>query len=234
MIPRRIHYCWFGRGEKGALADRCMASWRDMLPEFEVMEWNETNSDLSSDYAQQAMRQRRYSKVANLVRLAALKDHGGVYFDTDVEVVRPLDALLEHDCFAGFQLLEESDEWVNNAILGGVAGHQYFADCIEFTLHHYRETGELALSPFVTTAVLRQYGLKRYGRQTLNGVHLYEREAFYPYSWHERYHPAVVTPHTYCVHHWEKSWVKSPLSPSVMIERTKRFLRRQFVRSKTT
>ncbi|MBX9961694.1 MAG: hypothetical protein K2Y35_01475 [Burkholderiales bacterium] len=227
MIPRKIHYCWFGGGQKGELADRCMASWRRILPGFEVVEWNERNSDLSSRYAQEAMRQKRYSKVANLVRLAALNEHGGVYFDTDVEVVRPIDALMRHDCFAGFQLVNKSDEWVNNAILGGIRGHQFFADCIEYTHRHFESTGELPLSPFVTTAVLKAYGLEQYGRQTVNGVHLYEREAFYPYSWEERYRPEVVTMNTYCVHHWEKSWVKSPWSPEVAWGRLRRFLGRR-------
>lgn len=226
MIPRKVHYCWFGKGPKGDLAEMCMKSWRRHLPGYELIEWNEGNADLSSDYAQEALRQKRWSKVANLVRLQALLDQGGVYFDTDVEVVKPIDPLLNAQCFAGFQMLEESNEWVNNAVLGGVPGHQFFRDCIQSTLSHYALKGEFALSPYITTLVLKSYGLCQYGAQELSGVTLHQRDVFYPYSWLEQYRPEVVTKDTFCVHHWEKSWVRSPWSPDVLMERFKRALQR--------
>ena len=92
MIPKIIHYCWFGRGEKPELAKRCIASWKKHCPDYEIKEWNEDNFDINSyPYAKEAYDKRRLAFVSDVVRLYALYQEGGIYMDTDVEVLKPLD-----------------------------------------------------------------------------------------------------------------------------------------------
>lgn len=208
MIPRRIHYCWFGGGALSALNERCMATWRAMLPDYELKRWTEDNSPLDTAYAREAIRRRRWSRLSNYVRLHALGTEGGVYVDTDVEVVRPLDPLLGHECFIGFQLEQHPTDWVNSAVLGAVAGHPFIKACLDRTLSHFEETGDLHRSPAVCTSVLKEMGLRRYGMQEIGGVAVYPRESFYPYSWEEQFTPECVGDTTFCIHHWEASWVR--------------------------
>ena len=114
MIPKIIHYCWFGRGEKPELAKRCIASWRKFCPEFEIREWNEDNCDIHCcPYVEEAYTSKKYAFVTDYVRLYAMYMCGGVYMDTDVEVVRSLDKFLSCRAFSGF----ESTHYVPTGIM---------------------------------------------------------------------------------------------------------------------
>ena len=89
MIPKIIHYCWFGRGEKPELAKKCIARWKKFCPDFEIREWNEDNCDyLAMPFMAEAYAAKKYAFVSDVMRLIVLEQHGGVYFDTDVEVTR--------------------------------------------------------------------------------------------------------------------------------------------------
>ena len=104
MIPKIIHYCWFGRGQMPALAEKCLASWSKYLPEYKVMVWNEDTFDIDAHpYTREAYQARKFAFITDYVRLWALKEHGGVYMDTDVEVIRPLDEFLDNPAFSGFE-----------------------------------------------------------------------------------------------------------------------------------
>ena len=95
-IPKIIHYCWFGGGPISAESQKCMESWKKYCPDYKIIEWNEQNFDISQNrYAQQAYEAKKYAFVSDYVRLAVLYEYGGIYLDTDVELVRPLDELLE-------------------------------------------------------------------------------------------------------------------------------------------
>lgn len=208
MIPRKIHFCWFGGSPKSDLNRRCVESWRRVLPGYEIKEWDETNSPLESDYARAALAERRWSKLSNLVRLHALYAEGGIYFDTDVEVLRDFSPLLRHDCFLGFQLEEEVVDWVAGGVIGARAGHPFLKRAMVLTQGLFASGGEFYLSPTVLTRVLKEMGLKRYGLQEVGGVTLYPVDYFYPYSWLETYSPDCVTENTYSVHHWEGTWLE--------------------------
>ena len=103
-IPKIIHYCWFGGGPISPENRKCMESWKKYCPDYKIIEWNEQNFDISKNrYAQQAYEAKRYAFVSDYVRLAVLYEYGGIYLDTDVELVRPLDELLEHKGFIGME-----------------------------------------------------------------------------------------------------------------------------------
>ena len=103
-IPKIIHYCWFGGGPINPESRKCIESWKKYCPGYKIIEWNEQNFEISQNrYAQQAYEAKKYAFVSDYVRLAVLYEYGGIYLDTDVELVRPLDELLELPGFMGFQ-----------------------------------------------------------------------------------------------------------------------------------
>ena len=106
MIPKTIHYCWFGRGELTQLAKKCIASWRQFFPDYEIKEWNEDNFDVNCiPYTADAYMAGKYAFVSDYARFWVLYHLGGVYFDTDVEVIKSMDDVLEKGPFMGFEML---------------------------------------------------------------------------------------------------------------------------------
>lgn len=113
MIPKVIHYCWFGRNPKPDLMQRCIASWKKYCPDYEIIEWNEDNFDISqNNYAGEAYEEKKWAFVTDYARLWIIYNYGGIYLDTDVEVVKPFDDLLHDPCFFGF----EDDASVNTGL----------------------------------------------------------------------------------------------------------------------
>ena len=113
-IPKKIHYCWFGRNPKPKMADTCFASWKKCCPDYEIIEWNEDNYDLSKAplYVRQAYEAKKWAFVTDYVRLQVVYDQGGIYLDTDVELLKPLDPLLDNSAYFGF----EDPELVNTGL----------------------------------------------------------------------------------------------------------------------
>jgi mannosyltransferase OCH1-like enzyme len=208
MIPQRIHYCWFGKTPQSDLNRRCLDSWHKMLPDYQIKEWNETNIPLNNAYAQAAYAGGLWSKLSNHIRLHALYTEGGIYLDTDIEVLKNFAPLLRHKCFLGFQQAEEDVDWVNSAVLGAQSGHEFLKRGMELTQKLFAETGEFYRSPTVMTMLLREMGLREYGRQEIKEVTVYPKEYFYPYPWYGEFSPDCITADTYCVHYWEASWRK--------------------------
>ena len=104
MIPKVIHYCWFGRNPLPPLAQECIASWKKYLPDYEIREWNEDNFDVNAiPYTAEAYQQKKYAFVSDYARFCILHQYGGLYFDTDVEIIRPLDDIIEKGNFIGFE-----------------------------------------------------------------------------------------------------------------------------------
>ncbi len=105
MIPKTIHYCWFGGNSKPNLAKKCIKSWKKYCPDYEIIEWNEANFDISSAplYVRQAYEAKKWAFVTDYVRLKVVYDNGGIYLDTDVELIKPLDDLLQYDAYFGFE-----------------------------------------------------------------------------------------------------------------------------------
>lgn len=229
MIPKKVHYCWFGQARKSDLNKRCIESWRKVLPGYQIKEWNETNSPIDGAYARSAYARGLWSKLSNYIRLYALYEEGGIYLDTDVEVIKDFSPLLRDDCFVGFQQVEEEADWVNNAVLGARPGHPFLRRCLGLTVEAFGRRGEFLRSPTVTTAVLKEWGLRGYGLQEVHGVMVYPTEYFYPYPWYGEFSPECIREDTYCVHYWEGTWCrkKGPhkaLSPFRIMKRAVRAL----------
>ena len=206
MIPKIIHYCWFGENPRSSLIKKCMKSWKKRLPDHQIKEWNESNSLFDNPYVKEAYAQKKWSRLSNFVRLQALYQEGGIYLDTDVEVIKSFDPLLGQECFLGFQVREKHKDWVNNAVMAAVPRHPFVKRCMDFMVDECVRDKFFYVQPELTTKVLTQMGLKEYGSQKIGGVTLYPVEYFFPFSWEEKFSPNCVKKDTYCIHHWQNSW----------------------------
>lgn len=167
MIPKKIHYCWFGGREKPNDVMLCINSWKKYLPDYEIVEWNENsfNIENSNLYVREAYVNKKWAFVSDYVRLVALYEQGGLYFDTDVEVFRPFDELLNNSCFFGF----ESKDYVASAVMGCEMGHML----IRSFLNSYEKrrfindngSFDMTTNVVILTKLLMNNGLIRNGRR---------------------------------------------------------------------
>ena len=216
MIPKTIHYCWFGRGKMPDLALRCIASWKKYLPDYQIKEWNEDNFDLSLyPYAQEAYECRKFAFVTDVVRLYALYTEGGIYMDTDVEVLKPLDQFLSHPAFSGF----ENETSVPTGIMAAEKGSLWAKDNLDlYEGKHFLKDGEMDLTTNVDTItryMVEKHGLRRDNTlQDFPGwITLYPKEYFCPLNPITR--KLEKTKNTVTIHHFMGSWsVKTPVSVS--------------------
>ena len=204
MIPRKIHYCWFGRGKKPPLAKKCIASWQKYCPDYELVEWNEDNFDVfRNGYTRMCMAEKKYAFLSDYARLVILEREGGIYFDTDVEVVRSFDSLLKYPAFMGF----EDDAHVATGLgVGAEAGNPV----IRAMLSEYDDLldgrGGVRGCPILNTQALVKCGLVLNGRrQHLEAAEIFPAECFNPYD--DPTGRLKKTKHTFSIHWYAKSWM---------------------------
>jgi mannosyltransferase OCH1-like enzyme len=215
MIPKLLHYCWFGKGPIPEDQMRCIATWRHKFSDFEIVRWDETNSPVEDTYLRSALSHGNWANASNYVRAHALYEHGGVYLDTDVQVLRPFDALLSCSGFLGFQYDPERgpgplEGSVNTAVMGFVPRHPFVADLIEAVRHDFTGTERANLSgPRLASELLIARGLSAYSNKPIkiDEITLYPLDYFYPYCFNEPFSLSCITENTYAIHHWAKSWV---------------------------
>ncbi|MCI5927317.1 MAG: polysaccharide pyruvyl transferase family protein [Pseudoflavonifractor capillosus] len=211
-IPKIIHYCWVGGNPKPESVLYCIESWKRNCPDYEIREWNESNYDFTkNEYMRQAYEAKKWGFVPDYARLDIIYEYGGIYLDTDVEVVRSFDEILENECFFGFEDTGDSDFFVNCGHgFGAVPHHEAIklARDIYKQLSFINADGSLNLlpSPYYTTQVLRQLGLvQKNCDQSLPGLHVYSSEVFCPKTF--RTGKLHKTPRTVSIHHFSASWV---------------------------
>lgn len=224
MIPKIIHYCWFGPKEMPLLAHKCIDSWKKHFPDWEIRLWNEANSPMRNDYMQNAYANKKWANLANYTRLFALKNFGGIYFDTDVEVIRNFDFLEKFICFVGFETgADELAFSINNAVMGAVVEHSFINECLVEIESEFDGTEEAYLSsPVLTTKLLKKNGLNEYGEQDIREVHVFSMQAFYPYAWNDIFSYSCLTENTYAIHYWDMSWKDKHTENTELIQNTKR------------
>ena len=204
MIPKTIHYCWFGRGEKPKLAQKCIASWKRYCPDYEIVEWNEDNFDVNYNaYTKMCYEQKKYAFLTDYLRLKVIYEQGGLYFDTDVEVIRPFDDLLSYEAFLGF----ETNDFVNTGEgFGAEAGNPVVAQMLaEYEPLLDGQHGMIGC-PHLNTGALLKLGLLQNGeKQEVAGAMVFPVDYFNPYD-----DPTGVltkTKNTYSIHWYGKSWL---------------------------
>ncbi len=207
-IPKTLHYCWFGPNEMSALHQACLRSWRTEMPEYSVIKWDETNAPMRHPFVAYHHAKGNWAYVSDFVRLYALYEHGGIYLDTDVEVIRPFDTLLRHRLFAAY----ESENRINSAVFGARRNEVFLKNCMEYMRKRHERKLPYRIAPEVVTAV--------YDKGTYPEMTLLPKESFYPYNPYEPGSPGQLLYHdiksgTYAIHHWAKSW-KMKLSARIL------------------
>lgn len=208
MIPKIIHYCWFGRNPLPPLAMKCIESWKKYCPDYEIKEWNEDNFDLNSyPYVREAYDKRRFAFVTDVVRLYALYHEGGIYMDTDVEVLKPLDTFLSHHAFSGF----EDEVHVPTGIMASEKGGKWAKDNLAYynNRHFLKADGGVDLTTNVETITnyMLPLGLKQNNTfQDFPGlITFYPKDYFCPKSYQDG--QIYLTENTHTIHHFAGSWI---------------------------
>lgn len=204
MIPKKIHYCWFGRNKLPAKAVKCIASWKKYCPDYEIIEWNEDNYDVfQNPYTKFCYGNKKFAFLSDYARLQIIYQEGGIYFDVDVEVVRPLDDLLRNSAFFGF----ENEKYVATGLGFGA---EVTNVVVKAMLNEYEQLldgkhGTIGC-PILNTSALVKRGLVQNGQQqTIDGAVIYPVRYFNPYD--DPTGKLNMTDDTYSIHWFAKSWM---------------------------
>lgn len=220
MIPKIIHYCWFGRNPLPKSAKKCIASWKKYLPDYEIKEWNEDNFDVNIiPYTHDAYEAKKYAFVSDYARFWILYYFGGVYFDTDVEVLRSMDDIIARGAFMGVEkgayLLSYRKEKIPAVAPGLGIGAESFLDIYKEIIDYYKElnfiddiTKQIAGTVVThTTRVLQQHGMPSNLSSPISiaGVWIYPSDFFCPMD--STTGIISITDNTVSIHHYDCSWM---------------------------
>ena len=207
MIPKTIHYCWFGRGKMPALALKCIKSWKKYLSDYELKLWTEDNFNINTvPYVKEAYENRKYAFVTDYVRLYALYHEGGVYMDTDVEVLKNLDCFLNLPAFSGF----EDDVQIST----GIMASEKHGEWAMWQLSYYKDKRfilpdgkmDTTTNVVIISNLMSQKGfiLKNSFQNFQDMITIYPKDYFCPKSYKDK--KIYLTQNTYCIHHFSGSW----------------------------
>ncbi|WHY86072.1 glycosyltransferase [Neobacillus novalis] len=206
-IEKKIHYCWFGGNQLPELVLKCIDSWKRVLPDYEIIEWNEGNFDINlCTYTREAYETKKYAFVSDYVRLHALYNYGGIYLDTDVEVIKSFNNFLEHEGFSGF----ENKTHITTGILAAQKG----SNLIREFLDHYNnkkfilEDGsyDLTTNVDIFTKICTKHGFVPNNQyQVIQGFALYPQTYFSPLS--DKSKKQDFSENTHAIHHFAGTWL---------------------------
>lgn len=215
MIPKVIHYCWFGGNPLPDVAKKCIESWRKYLPDYKIVEWNESNFDINvCCYIKEAYEAKKWAFVTDYVRLYVLYNLGGIYMDTDVEVISSLDSFLDNRAFMGF----EDEENVATSIMASEKGFTLYRDILSlyedksFCLSNGKY--DLTTNVEIITQYLKSIGMNSGNKiQKIGEMKLYPAEYFCPKNY--KTGQLKITDKTVTIHHllgsWQSKWERYSL-----------------------
>lgn len=209
MIPKTIHYCWFGLKGMPDFLKECIESWYRFCPDYEIIRWDETNFEVSKyDYTKQAFENKKFAFVADLARLDILYQHGGIYMDTDVKLLKPLDELLNQKGFVGVE------KWGNinsGGGIGAVPHHPMIREMLDYRLKfpfllddgsfNIETNGFYETTPFIRHGMRIDNSL-----QVINGFTIYPSSVFHPYDYIS--HEERIKNNTVSIHHFYGGWME--------------------------
>ena len=209
MIPKVIHYCWFGGNPLPELSLRCIESWKKYCPDYEIIEWNESNYNIESAplYVRQAYEAKKWAFVSDYVRLDLIYKYGGIYLDTDVELISSLDPFLDNDCFMGL----ETDIYIATGLgFGAISRHKAIKELMGLydDMPFVNKDGTLNLTtcPIITTDYYVGKGFIREDKkQEIENTVIYPSEYFCPKDYIT--HECSITRKTVSIHHFDASWL---------------------------
>lgn len=207
-IPPVIHYCWLGRNPLPDLYKKCIDSWHKFCPDYQIVEWNEDNLDLTeNDFAREAYEVGKYGFVPDYFRLKIIYEHGGIYLDTDVEMIKSFDDLRREKAFCG---LERFGRAALGLGFGAMKGNRQIGKLLETykNMHFLLEEEEALLSPWLQTRDLMAMGMKEFNRyQRIGDLTVFPTEVLSPKN--SISFETHITSFTYSIHHFDGSWASS-------------------------
>lgn len=209
MIPKIIHYCWFGGNPLPELAQKCIASWKKFCPDYKIKEWNESNFDINRCvYTREAYEAKKWPFVSDYARFKILYDNGGLYFDTDVELIKPIDDIIEQGGFMGLE--NDGETTVAPGLgLGASPSLSLYQEILDFynKQHFFNNDGTMNQTTIVayTTNILKRHGLKHTHSaiQCVAGVYIYPQDYFCPMDCVTG--KITITDNTRSIHHYMAS-----------------------------
>lgn len=215
-IPKIIHYCWFGRNPLPKDAQKCIDSWRKYFPDYEIIEWNEDNFDVNAlPYTAEAYAAKKYAFVSDYARFKILYEYGGIYFDTDVEVIKPFDDILAKGSFMGFEI-NANDNGFKGLVAPGLGlgvncQHKIYADLIEFYssirfFNHDGSFNQKTVVEYMTNILIKNGLTDNKGIQKIDDIYIYPSEYFNPFD--DATGRLHITSFTHSIHWFSKSWIE--------------------------
>lgn len=202
LIPKKIHYCWFGDNAMSQNEVRCMESWKKFCPDYEIIRWDESNYDCrKTRYLREIYDYGHYSAVSSYARFEVLSEFGGIYLDTDVEIIRNIDELLRLPAYMGFEV---TDTINTGHGFGTAKGNQIYKEIIEYydSMSHYNEKGEFNYTccPIITSQIMEKHGLVSNGLlQQVADITIFPNEYFDPVM-------QMAVENTYSIHRYSSLW----------------------------
>lgn len=207
MIPKLIHYCWFGKGKMPLIAEKCIASWKKYVPDYELIQWDESNFDLTANpYVKEAYEAKKFAFVTDYVRLYVLYTYGGIYMDTDVQLLKSIDDLLAFPAFTGF----ESEKDVPTGIMASVKDGLWVKEQLDYydNRHFLKQDGsmDMTTNTQIISKIMCDNGfvLKNSYQVYKDELHVFPKDYFSP---KERSGIINLSENSYCIHHFNGSWM---------------------------
>lgn len=219
-IPFKIHYCWFGGGKLPELAQKCVNSWKKYCPGYEIICWNESNFDINSNrYVREAYDAGKWAFVSDYVRLWAVYKYGGIYFDTDVELIKPINYLLKNGAYMG-----RDEKGLVSTGLGFAAepGNAAVGEILKDydDIHFLLPDGKYDITPCPNrnTEVLKRLGISSNGgTETVAGITILPQEYLCPMCYDTG--KVNITDKTVSIHHYYASWISPAARRTTRIKR---------------
>lgn len=210
-IPKTIHYVWFGGKPLTPLAEKCISSWKKYCPDYQIVRWDESNFDVTQNrYCSEAYDAKKWAFASDYARLWVLVNEGGIYMDTDVEVLRPLDEFLELQAFSGF----EAEDRLPTGLMASSPHQHFFCKLLQDYdgRSFIKPDGSFDLTTNVvaiTNACVEKGLVLNNCKQTVDGFTLFPSEYFCPKDWETK--EVHITDNTYAIHHFDGSWLPAGL-----------------------
>lgn len=189
MIPKKIHYIWLWWGGKSQLFEQCFASWKKYCPEYDIIQRDESNLDLQHPYIQKALKEKKRAFASDVARLNILHQHGGIYLDTDMELLAPLDTLLQYQGFIG----KEDKQRINMAICGSIKKHPLIKKCLDA----YNNKKTFVEIPKVITPIFQE--------NPSNDFWIAESAVFYPFPSRSKFNQSMILSNSIWIHRRDDS-----------------------------
>jgi len=200
MIPKIIHYCWFGNNPKPKSVLKYIDTWKKYLSDYEIKEWNENNFNIDNfQFVKEAYINRKYAFVSDVCRLYALYSEGGIYFDTDVEVVKKFDPLLSNNIFIGME--SEKYKRLGTSVIGAEPHNKFIAKCLEYYTNKNFINSDGSFNTIPNTLIISTILTK----QEKNNVKIYPVDYFSPIDFETKC--ICKSSNTYSIHHFSGTWL---------------------------